>query len=111
MTNIPSLSVLIVDRSNDTAFDLRRAFVNAGVNTHVVGGFASAQTMIDNKHIDAVLVEFSLDADTVAFCNALSLRSIPRFFTCKPPTRPDVVEGIAPLHSTAGACEKLQHSC
>ena len=87
MTLLNDLNVLIVDRSDYAGFDLRNAFVKAGANTHVVSNFASATKLLTNKKIDAVLVEFSTDPDTVMFCKMASELAVPCVFTCEPPPR------------------------
>ena len=87
MTNLSDLNVLIVDPSGHTGFELRKSFVNAGANTHVVGNFTAAEKFVETKKVDAALVHFSTDADTIAFCKLLSQKNIPCIFTSEPPAR------------------------
>ena len=72
-------NVLIVERSTYARSYLRNAFINA--NTHVVSSFAQAASLLADKRIDAVLLEFSTDPETVPFCKTLSALSVPRIFT------------------------------
>ena len=87
MTNLSDLTLLIVDPSEQMGFSLRKSFVDAGANTHVVSNFAVAEKLVETKKIDAALVHFSTDADTVAFCKLLSAKNIPCIFTSEPPPR------------------------
>ena len=102
MTHLHERNVLIIDRSNYARFDLRHAFINA--NTHVVSSFASAASLLANKRIDAVLLEFSTDPETVSFCKTLSALSVPCIFTGEWAAaihiaRKDNREVVAPIHN------------
>ena len=67
MTNLSDLTLLIVDPSEQTGCSLRKSFADAGgANTHVANNFAVAEKLVETKKIDAALVHFSTDADTVA---------------------------------------------
>jgi hypothetical protein len=89
MTNLHNLNVLVVDRFDYTGCALRDAFIKAGANTHVVGSLAAAHLLLETKHLDAVIVEFSTDPETVQFCKTLSELSLPCIFTYEPPYRYD----------------------
>lgn len=95
-------NVLIVERSTYARSGLRNAFINA--NTHVVSSFASAASLLADKRIDAVLLEFSTDPETVSFCKTLSALSVPRIFTSEWAAaihiaRKDNREVVAPIHN------------
>ena len=49
MTNLSDLTLLIVDPSEQTGFELRRSFVDAGANTHLVSNFAVAEKLVETK--------------------------------------------------------------
>lgn len=87
MTTLKNLSVLIVDPNGETAFDLRQSFITAGATTHVVANFVTAEKLLDSKKIDAVILPYSQDPETIAFCRAIAERSIPPVFTSEPPSR------------------------
>jgi hypothetical protein len=87
MTNLSDLTVLIVDLSRLDGSELRRMFVNACAATHVAETYAAARKLVESTKIDAVLLPFSTDAETISFCKMLSQKSIPRIFTSEPPPR------------------------
>jgi DNA-binding NtrC family response regulator len=87
MTSLKNLSVLIIDPNGEMAFDLRQSLTAAEAATHVVANFASAEKLLDAKTIDAVILPYSQDPQTVAFCRAISDRNIPSVFTSEPPAR------------------------
>jgi len=87
MTTLNNLSVLIIDPNGEAAFELRQSFIAAGAATHVVATFASAEKLLDSKTIDAVILPYSQDPETVAFCRTISERNIPPVFTSEPPPR------------------------
>ena len=87
MTTLKNISVLIIDPNGEAAFELRQSFIAAGAITHVVANLTSAETMIDAKAIDAVILPYSQTPETVAFCRALAARNIPAVFTSEPPAR------------------------
>jgi len=87
VTNISDLTVLIVDPSGQTGFDYRKSFVDAGAGAHVIGTFAAAERLLETKKIDAAVVPYSRDAETVSFYRLLALKNIPCIFTSEPPAR------------------------
>jgi hypothetical protein len=87
MTSLNDLSVLIVDPNGEVAFELRQSFIAAGARTHVVASFALAEKLLDVKTIDAVVLPYSHDPGTVAFCRTIAERNIPSVFTSEPPAR------------------------
>ena len=87
MTNLSDLTVLIVDPSGQTGVDYRKSFVDAGADAHVVGAFAAAERLLETKKIDAAVVPYSRDAETVSFYRLLALKNIPCIFTSEPPAR------------------------
>ncbi|WP_045835965.1 hypothetical protein [Hyphomicrobium sp. 99] len=87
MTTLKNISVLIVDANGESAFDLRQSFTNAGATTHVVSNFVSAEKLLESKTIDAVVLPYSQDPETVAFCRVITERNIPPVFTSEPPPR------------------------
>lgn len=87
MTTLTELSILIVDPKGDAAFGLRQSFIAAGAKAHVVESLAFAERLLDAKSIDAVVLPYSQDPQTVAFCRMLAARSIPSVFTSEPPAR------------------------
>ena len=104
MTHLNDRTILIVDRTNSLGVNLRNAFMKTGANTHVVGSFAAAAKLLESKRIDAVLVEFSTDSDTVAFCKTLSGRSVPCIFTCEPlprymPARKEMLDVVTAIRN------------
>ena len=106
MTSLHERSVLIVDRSNGAGVDIRRAFLKAGAAAHVVSSFAAAGNLLENKRIDAVLLDFGIDVETVAFCQTLSDLSVPYFFIGEsPPESLPCTEGrqnfVATIRSVA----------
>jgi hypothetical protein len=87
MTSLSELSVLIVDPNGEVAFELRQSFISAGAKTHVVASFALAEKLLDVKAIDAVVLPYSRDPDTISFCRMITERNIPSVFTSEPPAR------------------------
>ncbi|MET0407298.1 MAG: hypothetical protein ABW006_02910 [Hyphomicrobium sp.] len=87
MTSLNDLSILVVDPNGESAFGLRQSFISAGAKTHVVGNLTAASTLLDAKNINAVVLPYSQDPDTVTFCRMLALRNIPSVFTSEPPPR------------------------
>jgi hypothetical protein len=87
MTTLKDLSILIVDHKGSGAFELRQSFIAAGAKTHVVECLAFAEKLLDAKTIDAVVLPYSQDPLTVAFCRMLSMRNVPVVFTSEPPAR------------------------
>jgi hypothetical protein len=87
VTNLSDLTVLIVDPSGQTGFEYRKSFVDAGAAAHVIGNFAAAEKLLETKKIDAAVVHYSRDAETVSFCRVLTLKNIPCIFTSEPPAR------------------------
>ena len=59
MTNLSDLTLLIVDPSEQTGFSLRKSFVDAGANTHVVSNFTVAEKLVETKTLDAALMHIS----------------------------------------------------
>jgi hypothetical protein len=87
MTSLKNLSILIVDPDGEAAFALRQSFISAGAKTHVVQSFALAERFLTSKTIDAVVLPYSQDPQTVGFCRMLSAHEIPSVFTSEPPAR------------------------
>jgi hypothetical protein len=87
MTTLNELSILIVDPKGDAAFGLRQSFVAAGAKAHVVESLAFAEKLLNVKSIDAVVLPYSQDPETIAFCRLLAARAIPSVFTSEPPAR------------------------
>ena len=87
MTNLSDLTVLIVDPSEQTGAEYRKSFIDAGADAHVVRTFSVAEKLVENKNIDAALVHYAEDAETVSFCRLLYLKNIPCIFTAEPPQR------------------------
>ena len=87
MTNLSGLTVLIVDPSEQTGAEYRKSFVNAGADAHVVKNFSAAEKLVETKKIDAALVHYAKDVETVSFCRLLYLKNIPCIFTAEPPQR------------------------
>jgi hypothetical protein len=87
MTNLSDLNVLIVDLSGLDGSELRKMFINACAITHVAESYATATTLIENTKIDAVLMPFATDGQTITFSKALSEKNIPCIFTSEPPPR------------------------
>lgn len=87
MTSLMNLSVLIVDSDGEAAFGLRQSFVAAGAKAHVVANLAAAERLLEAKSIDAVVLPYSQDPQTVDFCRMLGVRNIPSVFTSEPPPR------------------------
>lgn len=87
MTSLNSLSILVVDPNGEAAFSLRQSFVAAGAKAHVVESLALAWKFLNVKAIDAVVLPYSQDTETVEFCRELGIRGIPSVFTSEPPAR------------------------
>lgn len=87
MTSLQNLSVLIVDPDGEAAFGLRQSFVAAGAKAHVVESLTFAERLLDAKNMDAVVLPYSQDPQTIGFCRMLSERNIPAVFTSEPPAR------------------------
>ncbi len=87
MTSLKDLSILIVDPNGESAFALRQSFISAGGTTHVVQSLTMAEHFLDSKIIDAVVLPYSQDPQTIGFCRMLSARDIPSVFTSEPPAR------------------------
>lgn len=87
MTSLQDLSILIVDPNGEAAFGLRQSFIAAGAKAHVVESLAFAERLLDAKNIDAVVLPYSQDPQTIGFCRMLSVRNIPSVFTSEPPAR------------------------
>jgi hypothetical protein len=87
MTTLNDLSILIIDPKGESAFGLRQSFVAAGAKAHVVESLAVAELLLDAKTIDAVVLPYSRDPQTVAFCRLLAARNTPSVFTSEPPAR------------------------
>jgi hypothetical protein len=98
-------NVVIVERVDAGVFQLCIAFNKAGAQTHIVASLPSALQVVKSQKIDAVLIKFSRDPDTIAFCKSLSELSIPYVFTSEPMARyavasrdvPDIVKEIKHL--------------
>lgn len=87
MTSLAHLSILIVDPNGEAAFGLRQSFIAAGAKAHVVESLALAERLLDSKIVDAVVLPYAQDPDTIAFCRMLAERNIPTVFTSEPPAR------------------------
>lgn len=87
MTSLSDLSILIVDPNGEAAFVLRQSFIAAGAKTHVVENLAAAERFLGVKSIDAVVLPYSQDPQTVNFCRLLASQNIPSVFTSEPPAR------------------------
>ncbi len=87
MTSLKDLSILIVDPNGEAAFALRQSFISAGAKTHVVESLVLAERFLSSKAIDAVVLPYSHDPQTIGFCRMLSVRNIPSVFTSEPPAR------------------------
>ncbi len=87
MTSLNDLSILVIDPNGEAAFGLRQSFVSAGAKTHVVESLALAEKILDAKNIDAVVLPYSQESETVEFCRVLGVRGIPSVFTSEPPAR------------------------
>ncbi|CAA2140782.1 hypothetical protein [Hyphomicrobium sp. ghe19] len=87
MTSLKNISVLVIDPNGEVAFDLRQSFIAAGAGTHVVASFALAEKLLDLKAIDAVILPYSQNPETIAFCRTIAERNIPAVFTSEPPAR------------------------
>ncbi len=87
MTSLHDLSVLIVDPNGEVAFELRQSFIAVGARTHVVASFALAEKLLGVKTIDAVVLPYSQDPETISFCRLIAERNIPSVFTSEPPPR------------------------
>jgi len=79
-----SPTVVIVDRSSHWGFNLRERLVSSGAHVHVVNSFASALRFARTKRIDAVVVEFDSDVNTIGFCKTLAELKIPYVFSPVP---------------------------
>jgi hypothetical protein len=87
MTTLEDLSILIIDPNGETAFRLRQSFVAAGAKTHVVESLGLAERLLNAKSINAVVLPYSQDPQTIGFCRMLASRNIPQVFTSEPPAR------------------------
>jgi hypothetical protein len=87
MTALTNLNVLVVDLSGLEDSDLRKIFANACAKTHVASSYATAIKLFQSTQIDAALLKFSDDEETVAFCKTLSEMNIPFVFASEPPPR------------------------
>jgi hypothetical protein len=87
MTSLSDLSILIVDPNGEAAFGLRQSFIAAGAKAHVVENFAFAERLLNAKIVDAVVLPYAQNPETVAFCRMLANRNIPSVFTSEPPAR------------------------
>jgi len=87
MTHSPSVSVLIIDRSQSWGSDLRERLSQLGVQRHVVSTKAAALTFADAKKIDVAVLEYAADSWTKELCSALKSRGVPCVYTASPPTR------------------------
>jgi CheY-like chemotaxis protein len=87
MTSLSNLSILVVDPNGEAGFDLSQSLLSAGAKTHVVQSLNAAMTLLNAKRVDAVVLPYSREPQTVTFCMDLNTRSIPTVFTSEPPTR------------------------
>jgi hypothetical protein len=85
MTTLSDLNVLIVDLSGQDGSELHRMFAHECARTDVAESYPVAYALIGNTKVDAVLLPFATDPDTIAFCKALSEKGIASIFTSEPP--------------------------
>ena len=103
MTNLSDLTALLVDPSEQTGAEYRKSFINAGADAHVVKNFSAAEKLVETKKIDAALIHYAQDVQTVSFCRLLYLKNIPCIFTAEPPqrypTRKPMAEALATVRA------------
>jgi hypothetical protein len=87
MTALSNLNVLVVDLSGLEGSELSKIFANACAKTHVASSYATAIKLFGSTQIDAAVLKFSDDEETVAFCKTLSEMNIPFVFASEPPPR------------------------
>jgi hypothetical protein len=95
MTSLKNLTILIVDPNGEAAFALRQSFIAAGSKTHVVESLTLAERFLASKAIDAVVLPYSQDPQTIGFCRMLAAREIPSVFTSEPPPRYPTRHGMS----------------
>lgn len=66
-----SKSIVIVDPRSTSGVGLRNSLTRAGDTAHVFSNFPSALKMVERKKVDAVVVDFDTDKETVTFCDAV----------------------------------------
>ena len=84
MTQVHQASVLIVDRSEDWAADLRSRLAPLGVKVHVVNSETSALMLARSKKIDVAVLEFSVDPWTTNLCRELHELNVSTIYTATP---------------------------
>lgn len=79
-----SKSIVVVDRSRSSGVAWRECLARSGDTAHILSNFHSALEMIERKKIDAVLVEFDTDKETIAFCGVVHDLGIPIVYASTP---------------------------
>ena len=87
MTTLSELHVLIVDVTGRDGSELCRIFGHTCARTDVAASYPIAYSLIESTKVDAVLLPFATDPDTIAFCKVLSQKGIACIFTSEPPPR------------------------
>jgi CheY-like chemotaxis protein len=81
MTPPNHISVLIVDRSDSFAPELRQRLVPLGLHVHVVHSPTLAIRLANAKKIDVAVIEYALDTWAKDLVAALNERHIPIVYT------------------------------
>lgn len=65
-------SIVAVDRSRSSGLNLRDALARTGDAAHVFRNYRAALTFAEQNPVDAVVVEFGTDKETLWFCQEVA---------------------------------------
>ena len=99
-------SIVIVDPSRTSGVGLRNCLTRAGDTAHVFSNFASALKMVERKKVDAVVVDFDTDRETVTFCDAVRSLGVQVVYSSSP-VQPSILTGPATEHDARVAYRRL----
>ena len=77
-------SVVVVDRSRSSGVGICNCLAKTDDTAHVFNDFPGALQLMKRKKIDAVVVEFDTDKDTLEFCDAARSLGIPVIYSSAP---------------------------
>jgi CheY-like chemotaxis protein len=101
MTPPKDISVLIVDRSDAFAPELRQRLVPLGLRVHVVRSPASALRLATVKRIDVAVLEYAMDPWATDLVQALQDRDVSIVYTT-PSSRPVSERLVQPMAVSLG---------